>query len=133
MFEGNNLKKATILFIVLILLAIFMPTKCSAQDKMPQRAPQIENKHENNEQLKLIPIDASCVKNIFTKVSSSGKTVKYYVIYSLQGEENITTTGKSVIDYIDICNEAGISPRLALKVKNGNIISIVKAPSKIKL
>ena len=139
MFEEQKISKRGCFWLILLLIAVcVLPLcKCNAQDELPFRAKAqtaIKPTSQQTEaKMDTVVLDYGAIKNIFGKTSSSGKSVRYYVVYTYKGEQDITTTGKSVLEYIEICKEAGINPRLALKVKDGRVVSIIKAPSKMKL
>lgn len=113
-----NWEKA-VLLILLLAAIIFLPQHCNAQEKEPVR-------------YDTIAIDYSNILKTFTKVSSSGKTVKMYCVYSYKGVKDLTNISKSVIQYISMCEEAGIEPQLALKLKDGEVISVIKAKARRK-
>lgn len=137
MFEEKFSKRGCFWLILLLIAVCVLPLcKCDAQDELPFRAKAqtaIKSTQQTEAKMDTIALDYSQIQNIFQKASSTGKSVKYYVVYTYKGEQDITTTGKSVLDYIEICKEAKISPRLALKVKDGQVVSIIKAKTKMRL
>ena len=74
-----------------------------------------------------IPIMWEQVDTIFCRATASGKTNKLYVVYTYKGTKDITTMSAGTLEYIQICKEFDIKPKLALRRKksNGEIMSII--------
>jgi hypothetical protein len=81
-----------------------------------------------------IPITWECVDTIFQKSSSSGKSQKFYIVFTYKGYKDITTTAKSTVEYIYMCKKYGITPKIALRCKkNGEIINVVAQKNRLRL
>lgn len=110
--------------IIIVVAVLILPQKCGACTL----SASTEIKVENVDTIALYP---NQIQSIFQKPSSTGKSMKYYVVYTYKGVQDITTTTKSVIDYVEICKDAKIEPRLALKIKDGLVVSIIKQKTKL--
>lgn len=54
------------------------------------------------------------------------KTTKYFVVYKDGEIQEIISIAKSVVEYIEMCNQHGIVPNLGIVVKNGTISRVIK-------
>lgn len=63
------------------------------------------------------------------------KSVRIYAVYIDKQQEiaDVIPVSKTVYDYISTCKEYGIKPSLGIRIKDGNITSIVKRKRKYKL
>ena len=63
---------------------------------------------------------------------STPKTVRVYAVYDdvRTGISDIIFVTKPALDYISICKENGIEPSLVIRLKNGEVYSIIKLPKK---
>lgn len=84
-----------------------------------------------------IPAKKECVVKFLTKqtVNSKGQeTEKIYCVY-VDKELNLAELipmSRSVKDYVDECYENNIKPNLGIKLKNGEIYSIIRIKTKIR-
>ena len=68
-----------------------------------------------------------CIQKIIQKTSSKG-TVRYYAVYndpSIKFAE-IIPISKTVMDYIEMCNQNSIRPTLGIKLRNGVVSTIIR-------
>lgn len=78
-----------------------------------------------------ISIKKECVEKVISKPSKNGKSVKYYAVIRLKDENDkdykeIVTVSKTVIEYLDMCKEYGLRPRLAVRYKDDSPYSLIK-------
>ena len=78
-----------------------------------------------------IQIDNSLIKKYCTITNKNGKEQTYAVLISGETEE-LVSVSQTVNDYIKLCKENGIKPSLALKLRNGQISSIIRFKNKYK-
>ena len=111
------------LCIFCLLLAMMPAANCSAQStksatKKTVAAAQIDTVLCNPQNI---------VK--FVEVpNASGTNTRTYAVYEDKQNDisEIIPVSKSVIQYIDLCKENGIKPNLGIKLKNGQIMSLIK-------
>lgn len=60
--------------------------------------------------------------------TSTGKSVKRYAVYNDKYNDisDIISVSKTVYDYIQTCKQHNIKPSLAIKLKDGVIVSIIR-------
>lgn len=99
-----------ILFICMMLFAL----TASAQQK--QKA-----------QYDTIPCNPGCITKLVEKPTNNGN-VRVYAVYNdkTNGIQDIIPCPKTTIEYIQVCKEVGITPTLGIKLRNGQISSIIK-------
>lgn len=110
--------------IIIVLLTIGGIHKCKAATKDEVR-------------YDTIPARVECIVKFVekTSVNSKGnKTTRYYVVYkdSQIGINDIIPMSESVHNYIIECNEFEVSPQLGIKLKNGEVYSIIRIRKKLK-
>ena len=68
-----------------------------------------------------------CIVKYVQIESKSGK-VKTYAVYkdAKNGVEELIPISQSVLDYVKLCDQNGLKPTLGIKVKNGQIISLIR-------
>jgi len=119
-FSFKHMRPGFWLGIVALVLMLLLGTiRCSAQEKQPAVYDTIR-------------CNIECIQKYVTK--STPKTVRMYAVY-VDKENNIMdliSVSKTVYDYILMCREYGIEPQLGIKLKNGEVYSIVKLKRKIR-
>lgn len=82
-----------------------------------------------------IKCNNDCIKNIIEIPSNNKTGVKIFVIYQDKNYDidELIPISKSVYDYIQTCNQYGITPNLGIRVRNGQITSIVKYKRKLRI
>lgn len=78
-----------------------------------------------------IQIDNSSIKKYCTITNKNGKEQTYAVLVNGETEE-LVSVSQTVSAYINLCKENGIKPSLALKLRNGQISSIIRFKNKYK-
>lgn len=101
-----------LVIIGLFILSFLLPNKCVAQTKAVYDT---------------IPCRPECMVKLVSTTSDKGKT-KFQVVYKDQnaGIEELISISQSVIDYIGTCTKNGLKPTLGIKLRNGNITSIIR-------
>jgi hypothetical protein len=79
-----------------------------------------------------IRCDVGCIQKYVSK--STAKTTKIYAVYVDKQNDvmDLIYVPKSVYDYILVCKEYDLRPKLGVRLKNGNIYSIVKLKQRIR-
>lgn len=79
-----------------------------------------------------IRCDVGCIQKYVSK--STAKTTKVYAVYVDKQNDvmDLIYVPKSVYDYILVCKEYSLQPKLGIRLKNGNIYSIVKLKQYIR-
>ena len=101
-----------VIAIVMVVMMLFCTAKCHAAD--PVKVDTMVCKTE-------------CIQKIIQKTSSKG-TVRYYAVYndpSIKFAE-IIPISKTVMDYIEMCNQNSIKPTLGIKLRNGVVSTIIR-------
>lgn len=101
-----------VIAIVMVVMMLFCTAKCHAAD--PVKVDTMVCKTE-------------CIQKIIQKTSSKG-TVRYYAVYndpSIKFAE-IIPISKTVMDYIEMCNQNSIRPTLGIKLRNGVVSTIIR-------
>ena len=82
--------------------------------------------HAQTAQLDTIMCKVECITKYVTR--STGKTTRIYAVYkdARAGIEDIIPVSKTVYEYIVTCSDNGIKPSLGIRLRNGQISSIVK-------
>lgn len=79
-----------------------------------------------------IRCNVDCIQKYVSK--STPKTTKIYAVYVDKQNDvmDLIYVPKSVYDYILVCREYSLQPKLGIRLKNGNIYSIVKLKQYIR-
>lgn len=87
---------------------------------------------QKNAVIDTIPCTIECIQKYITK--STEKSVRIYAVYNDKqcGIADIIPVSKSVYEYIVLCQDNGIKPSLGIRLKNGQITSIIKYKPKYR-
>lgn len=68
-----------------------------------------------------------CIVKYVQTESKSGK-VKVYAVYKDEknGIEELIPISQTVLDYVKLCGQNNLKPTLGIKVKNGQIVSLIR-------
>lgn len=68
-----------------------------------------------------------CIVKYIQTETKSGK-VKTYVVYKDEknGIEELIPISQTVLDYVKLCGQNNLKPTLGIKVKNGQIVSLIR-------
>lgn len=105
-------KNRTFGYLILIAILMFILSLCVPQQCRAQSCDTIAISTRN-------------LVDVVKKTSKTGKPV-FYAIYAYEGVEDVTTISKSVVDYIEVCKECNIQPKLALRIKNGEVVAVIR-------
>ena len=113
LYEKPDHSPDLLIAIIVIMILLFMTSKCRAQQKAA---------------IDTMTCKVKCIKQIVQKPSANGKTVKYMAVYvdKSAGFSEIIPISKSVVDYISTCKQFSIEPTLGIRLRNGVITSIVR-------
>lgn len=97
---------------VVLICVLFFLSKCHAHA-------------QKNATIDTIPCKVECIQKYITK---SEKSVRIYAVYNdrQSGIADIIPVSKSVYEYIVLCQDNGIKPSLGLRVRNNQIVSIIR-------
>lgn len=114
--EGPDWKFWAMWFVIAILL-LLTGLKCQAKD---------------NDRVDTVLCKPECIEKIIEKPTA--KSIHYVVIYkdAKNDIEELIFMSKAVKEYLDRCKEYGVKPTLGIKLKNGEICSIVRIRKKLK-
>jgi len=76
------------------------------------------------QKLDTIPIDPTCIGKVIQK--QTPKSVRYYAVYNDGEVSDIISISKTVLEYFEACKQNGIKPALGIRLKDGQIQSIIK-------
>ena len=113
LYEKPDHSPDPLIAIVVIMILLFMTSKCRAQQKAA---------------IDTMACKVECIKQIVQKPSINGKTVKYMAVYvdKSAGFSEIIPISKNVVDYINTCKQFSLEPTLGIRLRNGVITSIVR-------
>ena len=79
-----------------------------------------------------IPCHVACIVKIVQKPTP--KSVKYLAVYKCahMGIQDIIPVSKTVYEYMRTAVEYGIQPELGIRLRDGNITSIIKRKRRLK-
>lgn len=122
--DNFNFKRANIILgiILSMVIALFCTQKCTAQTKQTAR-------------YDTIPCKTECIVKYITMTNEKTGKIHYYAFYA-DKEHNIkelVQCPQSVFDYVKMCTDNKIDPSLGIKLKNGQIQSLIRYRSKIIL
>jgi hypothetical protein len=104
------------LFLIIVIIALTaISTKCCAQ---PKQTAVIDT----------VVCNINCIQK-FVEVPSSttGKTKTYAVYVNKQHNINeLIPVSQSIIEYINLCKQNNIEPTLGIRLRNGQISSIIR-------
>ena len=68
-----------------------------------------------------------CIVKYVQTETKSGKT-KVYAVYKDEknGIEELIPISQTVLDYVKLCGQNNLKPTLGIKVKNGQIVSLIR-------
>lgn len=99
--------------IILILALLFLPLCC---EKM--KAAKYDT----------IPAKPQCIEKIIVQPNPKTNKSRYVMLY--RDEQNditdIIPVSESVVKYVELCKQNNIPPQLGIKLKDGQIYSIIK-------
>lgn len=103
--------------ILVVGLMYFFPVKCTATTKCDT-----------------IPCNPECVTKIVQCPTVKGDKTRFYVAYvdEKQNILDLIPISNSTYEYIQLCKKNQIVPSLGIKVRNGEIVSIVRYKRKIR-
>ena len=110
--KPDNHGSGFVIAIVIITMLLFVTAKCHAADQV---------------KVDTMVCKTECIQKIIQKTSAKG-TVRYYAVYndpSIKFAE-IIPISKTVMDYIEMCNQNSIRPTLGIKLRNGVVSTIIR-------
>lgn len=117
--NDNPNKVSSVIFCLLVLLICLFGCvqSCSAKD---------------GDVLDTIPAKVECITKIVTKETT--KSERYFAVYIDKQQDivELIYIPKSVKEYIEECKNNGLPARIGIKLKNGEIQSIVRRKIKRK-
>lgn len=108
--EGPRYILGTIIALMILLFAV---SKCNAQALKPQ--------------VDTISCNVNCIDKYIEEKTSTGK-MRYYAVYNDTKSDmsELIPVSQTVMSYIKLCSENNIRPSLGIKLKNGQISSLVR-------
>lgn len=114
--KKNDLEDPRFILGLLIALAIlfFSAVRCCAQTK-------------TKAQIDTMMCHTECIDKYVEATSSTGK-VRYYAVYNDTKNDisELISVPQSVMNYIKLCEDNKIKPSLGIKLRNGQINSLIK-------
>ena len=113
--ENNNGNNVWAIVFILILLLLACTIKCSAQKT----------------QVDTIYCNPTCVIRYVQIEGSTGKMRTYAVYKDVKNNiQDLIPVSQSVMEYIKLCKQNGIESTLGIRIRNGQISSLVKYKNK---
>lgn len=114
--KKNDFEDPRFILGLLIALAIlfFSAVRCCAQTKTKAR-------------IDTMMCHTECIDKYVEATSSTGK-VRYYAVYNDTKNDisELISVPQSVMNYIKLCEDNKIKPSLGIKLRNGQINSLIK-------
>ena len=100
--------------IVALIILLFAVSKCNAQTA---QKPQLDT----------MACNVTCIDKYVEEKTSTGK-VRYYAVYNDDKKDisELIPVTQNVMSYIRLCGENNIKPSLGIKLKNGQIQSLIR-------
>lgn len=100
--------------IVAFIILLFAVSKCNAQTA---QKPQLDT----------MACNVTCIDKYVEEKTSTGK-VRYYAVYNDDKKDisELIPVTQNVMSYIRLCDENNIKPSLGIKLKNGQIQSLIR-------
>ena len=101
-------------FLIALLILFFSAVRCCAQTKAKA-------------QIDTMVCHSECIDKYVEATTSNGK-VHYYAVYNDTKNDisELIPVAQSVMSYIKLCSENSIKPSLGIKLRNGQIQSLIK-------
>lgn len=101
-------------FLIVLLILFFSAVRCCAQTK-------------TKAQIDTMVCHSECIDKYVEATTSNGK-VHYYAVYNDTKNDvsELIPVTQTVMSYIKLCNENSIKPSLGIKLRNGQIQSLIK-------
>lgn len=98
--------------VLLLLIALFLPLTC---------------KGKTTAKYDTVPVRNECVQKIISQPTKNNNP-KLFVVYNDTRNEviDLIPISESVFNYITLCKQNGIAPSLGIRLKDGQIISIIR-------
>lgn len=100
------------LFIFWVLVFMFVMTQCHAQKQV----------HHYD----TVYCHVEAIKKVIEQPSSSGKSTRLFVVYNTPDIHELIPISRSTYDYMRLCEANGVKPSLGIKIKDGQIATIIK-------
>lgn len=114
--ENNNGNKVWAAVFILTLLLLMCTIKCSAQKA----------------KVDTIYCNPTCVIRYVQIEGSTGKMKTYAVYKDVKNNiQDLIPVSQSVMEYIKLCRQNDVEPTLGVRIRNGQIASIIKYKLKI--
>jgi len=116
----NNYKWLLTLIIIILLLSLSI--KCCAQTT------------KQTTTIDTVVCKVSCIQKIVEISNTNGK-VKTFAVY-IDKDNNIDElipVSSSILDYVKLCNQNSITPTLGIRLRNGQISSIIRYRQKFRI
>ena len=106
--------------LALIIVLCLCTSKCNAQRQTAH--------------VDTIACHSECI-NKFTTTTTAKGTVKVYAVYNCKhnGISDLIPVSQTVWEYITLCKQNGIKPSLGIRLRNGQISSIIKYKPKYRV
>lgn len=100
-------------WVILVLLFVMSILQCKGQQKVV---------------LDTVICKNECIDKIVELTSETAKKPKYYAVYNdLKNDvSELIPVSQNVINYINVCKSNKIKPSLGIKLKDGQIVSIIR-------
>lgn len=114
MIKNENLDPGHYIgLVILFLLFVMSILQCKGQQKAA---------------LDTVICKTECIDKIVELTSETTKKPKYYAVYNdLKNDiSELIPVSQNVINYINVCKSNKIKPSLGIKLKDGQIVSIIR-------
>lgn len=113
MTTTNKIEPGFWIGLIMVIILLAFTQKCKAQSKA---------------QYDTIPCHNECIQKYAIEKNDKGKE-RIYVVYTDEKNNilDLIPVSNSVYQYIQLCVKNGIEPALAIKLRNGQVYSIIKS------
>lgn len=100
--------------LVAIIILLFIVSRCNAQSR-------------TTAQIDTMSCNITCIDKFVEEKTSTGKT-RYYAVYNDTKNDisELIPVSQTVMSYIRLCESNKIKPSLGIKLRNGQINSLIK-------
>lgn len=110
-------------YVVIVIIGLFCAIKSCAQTIKP-----VTHHYDT------LVANVNCIDKYIEQPTSTGKSTRVYVVYNddkLQISD-IIPVSKSVMEYINLCRTNGITPSLGIKLRDGEISSLIRIKRRVR-
>lgn len=117
--------KITLIIALIVMFIGLFVTKCNAQSYVQKPKAQYDT----------VYCDAKCIVKYTSTISQTTGKPKYFAVYKDVANKinELIPVSQTVYTYIETCKANGIEPSLGIKLRNGQISSLIRFKPVLKV